>query len=115
MNNDSLKQDGFYELMQTQQLQELPSFLESNIMQKIETVKETKSLPIRIQAIMIFSLLMCMYVLTSLISYYYFPHSTMLNDLKSMVLIGVLVHVIYELNEVIPFMLQEKRNFIFHK
>ena len=108
MNNDSQKQDGFYELMQTQQLQDLPSFLECTIMQKIDVVIETKSPSIKIQAIMIFSSLICAYVLISFISAYYFPHSTMLNNFKTMILVGALVHVIYELNEMVPDMIKRK-------
>jgi hypothetical protein len=108
MNNDSHKQDGFYELMQTQQLQEIPSLLESTIMQKIEVIKETKSSPIRIQAVIIFSLQMCTYVIISFIGAYYFPHSNIVNDIKTMIFIGALVHFIYELNEMVPNMIKRK-------
>lgn len=108
MNSDSLKQDGFYELLQIQQLQELPSFLESNIMQKIETTIETKSSPIKIQSILIFSLQICSYVICSLINMYYYPHSILLNDLKTMILLGTIMQIIYEINDIIPNIIKRK-------
>lgn len=108
MNKDSHKEDGFYELMQTQHLLEIPSFLESNIMKKIEPKIETKSSPIKIQAIIIFSLQICTYVIFSFISAYYFPHSILLNDFKKMVLLGAIAHIIYEINDIIPHYINQK-------
>lgn len=114
MKSDSLKQDGFYELMQTQKMQDVSPLLESNIMQIIEQQKETKSPPIQFQSILIFSSLIFAYFIIAFINGYYFSHSTFLNDLKSMVLIGILVHVIYEFNEIILVILNRNKHVVLH-
>lgn len=111
MNQDSkIMNDGFYQLMQTQDLQEVPSYLESKIMQKIESKKALKPSLINIQSIFIFGLLVSFYVLMSFMNVYYFPHSSTLQDCRTLFLIGMLVHVIYELNEIIPAIIFEKKS-----
>jgi hypothetical protein len=102
MNTGLHKKDGFFELMKTQQLHEVPPFIESNIMQKIQPSVTTKSSPIKMESVLVFGLLTSLYVLTTLVSAFIFPHYTLLTDFKTVLLLCILVHVMYELNEILP-------------
>jgi len=99
MKTDLNKKDDFYELLQSQKLQEVPPMLELNIMQKVQPAQNTKSSLINIQSVIVFGLLLSLYALTSLILVFFFPSFKFLADLKSVLFVCMILQIAYELNE----------------
>jgi zinc transporter ZupT len=113
MNSHSSHHDDFYELMASQKLVEVPAFLEENIMRKIEKSNVPLSSTFKLRSIFIFGIMSSLYVLLSLWIGYYYPHSTILYDIKNILLGGIFVHIIYEANEILPTLIE--RNWLNHK
>jgi hypothetical protein len=114
MNTHSKSHDGFNELMQTQRIEEVPSFLESRIMQHIEVISAQKAIPFKLQPIFVFGILSSAYIIFSYIIFYYFPYSKGLYDCKNILLASIIIHIIYEANEALPKWF-EQNNFFKHR
>lgn len=107
MIGDAQKKDGFAELLKTQERNDVPGFLESAIMTKIETRPQKLSIPVSLQSVFILSSLAALYVLLQLIYVYYLPGYGIIQDSKTMVALLFLVKLCYDLNEVLPSIFQQ--------
>lgn len=107
MIKDSKTQDGFLELLQMQECNEVPAFLESNIMATIKPSPKRVGLPISLQSIFILSSLVSIFILLSIFSAYYYPHLGTLQDVKMMLLLTILAKLFYDLNDVLPSLFQQ--------
>jgi hypothetical protein len=101
VNNDSIYDDGFSKLLKMQQDTDIPSGLETSIMQKIEIAKQKSSFPIRFKSIFIFGLLSSLYVAVAILATYFFPKVTELQDLKIAIGLGIFAYCLYELNDIL--------------
>lgn len=100
MMSDSLnKQDGFFELMQTQKVLEVPQEIEARVMMSILPEKTDPLTTFNLQSFFVFGLLSCIYVLVAFISNAYYPYNALLSDIKLLILTSILVYTIYKLNE----------------
>jgi len=98
--SDSLnKQDGFFELMQTQKQHEVPQEIEARLMMSILPEKTDPIISFNLQSFFVFGLLSCIYVMVAFISYAYYPYNTLLSDIKLLILTAILVYTIYKLND----------------
>jgi hypothetical protein len=101
VNKDLNYDDGFQQLLKLQQDSNIPAGLESMIMHKIEIAKQKSSFPIRFKSIFIFGLLSSLYVAVAILSTYFYPKITELQDLKIAVGLGILAYCLYELNDIL--------------
>jgi hypothetical protein len=107
MIKDSKTQDGFFELLQMQEYQDVPEFLESNIMTKIQPMYKKVRLPISLPSVFVLSSLVSVYILLSILSAYYYPHLGTLQDVKMMLLLTILAKLFYDVNDVLPNLFQQ--------
>lgn len=105
MNSNT--QDGFKELLQTQVRNDVPDFLEQNIMAKIEPAPQKSHVAISLQSIFILSSLASVYLLVLLASVYYYPNLQLLQDLRTGIALLFLVKLSYDLNEILPHLFQQ--------
>jgi hypothetical protein len=101
MKKEEIAQQDFHSLMQTQQLSDLPSYMEEFIMQKINVQPKPLFFPIQLSSIFVFSFLICLYVIIQFVSTYYYPHQIDLIQFNQFVLLSIIVFVLYELNDMI--------------
>lgn len=107
MIGDAQKKDGFATLLKTQERNDVPDFLEANIMAKVEAQPQKQSIPISLLSIFILGSLAAIYVLLQLISVYYLPGYGIIQDSKTMIALLFLVKLCYDLNEVLPSVFQQ--------
>lgn len=112
MESQSTEKDSFYKLMQTQKVEDLPPFLEDKVMRSVEITHHKNKWSSIYLAIFIFGLMASSYILLTLLSSHYLPYSGALTNLKQLLFIGLIVHLIYEANERIPSLL---RDHFFHR
>lgn len=104
--NRSNNHDGFKELLHLQELPNAPSFLEQNIMAKIQPAPQRKPLPISLESVFILSSLAALYLLLLLTSIYYFPHYSLLQEARTCIALLFLVKLFFDLNEILPSIIQ---------
>ena len=103
--NERNIQDGFKELLHTQQCNEMPDYLEASIMAKIQPAKA--GVQLGLASVFILSCIASVYLLLSIFSFYYYPGLVVLQDIKAMLLLTFFVKLVYDLNEILPGMLQQ--------
>jgi hypothetical protein len=80
----------------------MPDMLESNIMQAIEAAPKKATIQFGLSSVFILSSLASAYLLLAVLSFYYYPQISLLQDCKTMLALVFLVKLLYDLNEVLP-------------
>ena len=105
------KEDGFYALLQTQQQHDVPKEIELNLMRNILAPSPTEKASFSVMPFLVFGILSGLYVMLTVVSAYYFPNLSHVEDFKMLLLLTCFIYSIYKINEAMPTFLQ---NLIHH-
>jgi hypothetical protein len=96
------KEDGFYALLQTQQQQGVPTEIELKLMRNILATSPAEKASFSVMPFLVFGILSGLYVLLTVVSAYYFPNLSHVQDIKMLLLLTCFIYCIYTINEAMP-------------
>lgn len=106
MSHEKHNPDSWKALMQMQEFPEVPDALESGIMGKIDARRPKPRVFIGLQSVFVLSSLLALYILLTVLSASYYPKMELLKELRLLLPPIILVKLCYDLNEVLPGLLE---------